>query len=101
MLRWCASDVSARGSRSGSSSRRSERRALIVRAMPHPPRERVLVTGGAGFIGSHLVDQLIDEGHGVTVLDNFSTGRRANLAHRQGNDRLTIVDGSVVDAGTV
>ena len=42
---------------------------------------RALVTGGGGFIGSHLVDRLLDEGYEVRVLDNFSTGRRENLAH--------------------
>ena len=42
---------------------------------------KCIVTGGAGFIGSHLVDQLIDLGYDVTVLDNFSTGRKENLEH--------------------
>ena len=42
---------------------------------------KTLVTGGAGFIGSNLVDELIHRGHHVVVLDNFSTGRRLNLSH--------------------
>ena len=40
-----------------------------------------VVTGGAGFIGSNLVDQLVRKGHEVIVIDNFSTGRRSNLSH--------------------
>tara|TARA_B100001123_G_C15284492_1_gene1015152 strand:+ start:923 stop:1915 length:993 start_codon:yes stop_codon:yes gene_type:complete len=47
-----------------------------------------LVTGGAGFIGSHLVDKLISLNHEVTVLDNFSTGRRDNLSHVKGKIKL-------------
>ena len=46
-----------------------------------------IVTGGAGFIGSHLVDALIKEEHNVTVLDNFSTGRRKNLKTDQKTDQ--------------
>jgi UDP-glucuronate decarboxylase len=45
------------------------------------PRERVVVTGGAGFVGSHLVDVLLSAGHSVTVIDDLSTGSRSNLAH--------------------
>ena len=44
-------------------------------------RKRILVTGGAGFVGSHLVDKLMQEGHEVTVIDNYFTGRRSNVEH--------------------
>lgn len=60
-----------------------------------------LVTGGAGFIGSHLVDRLIADGHSVTVLDNFSTGRPENLAHLKGNDRLRVVAADIADLATI
>ena len=57
----------------------------------------VLVTGGAGFIGSHVVERLCSEGMKVRVLDNFSTGRASNLEHLKGNPHLELVEGSIVD----
>ena len=57
---------------------------------------RALVTGGAGFIGSHLVDLLLSNGKEVTVLDDLSTGRRANLAHLD-ESRYRFVEGSAAD----
>jgi UDP-glucose 4-epimerase len=55
----------------------------------------VVVTGGAGFIGSHLVEALLGEGYPVRVVDNLSTGHRANLAHLEG--RFEWVDGDLAD----
>jgi UDP-glucuronate decarboxylase len=52
---------------------------------------RILITGGAGFIGSHLADALVVQGHNVVVADNFLTGRYANLRHLESHDRLSIV----------
>ncbi len=58
-----------------------------------------LVTGGAGFIGSHLVDELVRRGHAVRVLDDFSTGSRAHLAAVA--DRIEIVEGDIGERDTV
>jgi UDP-glucose 4-epimerase len=57
---------------------------------------RILVTGGAGFIGSHLCEKLVHEGHQVTAFDNFSTGRLSNLARLDGNQFFKIVEGSIL-----
>lgn len=62
---------------------------------------RILITGGAGFIGSHLAERLIAEGHSVTALDDLSTGRRENLASLAGNNRFRFVEGSILDAPLV
>jgi len=63
--------------------------------------QRLLVTGGAGFIGSHLTDALLDAGHEVVVLDDLSVGKSHNLAHHLGSSRLKFVEGSVLDAHLV
>jgi nucleoside-diphosphate-sugar epimerase len=57
--------------------------------------ELALVTGGAGFIGSHLVEALLGEGYSVRVVDNLATGHRANLAHLEG--RFEWIEGNVAD----
>ncbi len=57
----------------------------------------VLVTGGAGFIGSHTVDRLVGEGCRVVVLDDFSTGSRENLAAWCGDSRVVVIEGDVAD----
>ena len=58
---------------------------------------RALVTGGAGFIGSHLVDRLVERGDEVVVIDNCTTGREENLAAVLGHPRMRFVRGSVLD----
>lgn len=58
---------------------------------------RSVVTGGAGFIGSHLTEYLLDRGDHVVVVDDFSTGRRENLAALAEHPRLTVVEGSILD----
>jgi UDP-glucose 4-epimerase len=56
-----------------------------------------IVTGGAGFIGSHLVDRLLADGHKVTVLDNYSTGRPENLSHHEGHECLQVIEADIND----
>jgi UDP-glucose 4-epimerase len=58
---------------------------------------RILVTGGAGFIGSHLCQRLIADGHIVTVLDDFSTGRSSNLATLTNTKNFKLVQGSILN----
>ena len=71
---------------------RSRRRGLVP---------RYLVTGGAGFIGSHLVDALVGRGHSVIVLDDLSTGRHDNLAGHAGNPDFEFVLGSILNEALV
>jgi UDP-glucose 4-epimerase len=69
--------------------------------MPQPDRLFDLVTGGAGFIGSHLVDRLLADGRRVRVLDNLSVGRRNNLQQHAGNGDLEFSEGDVADPAAV
>ena len=59
--------------------------------------KRTLVTGGAGFLGSHLCDRFIAEGHEVICMDNFLTGRPDNIAHLIGNPRFTFIEHDVTN----
>lgn len=58
---------------------------------------RILITGGAGFLGSHLCDRLIEQGHDIICLDNFFTGRKANIQHLVGNPHFELVRHDVID----
>ena len=59
---------------------------------------RILITGGAGFIGSNLADRLLARGDEVLVIDNYATGRRDNLTD---HDALTVVEETIADADAV
>jgi len=62
---------------------------------------RILVTGGAGFIGSHLSERLVSIGHKVTVIDNFSTGSATNLQNLITSKSFTLVEGSILELTTL
>ena len=68
-----------------------------VKNLPNSERKRILVTGGAGFVGSHLVDRLMLLGHEVTVLDNFFTGSRTTVSHWVGHPNFEMVRHDVVE----
>jgi len=58
---------------------------------------RILITGGAGFIGSHLCDYLLEQGHEVIAIDNLSTGSTGNIAHLAGRERFHFIKHDVTD----
>ncbi|MBN2211957.1 MAG: SDR family oxidoreductase [Sedimentisphaerales bacterium] len=58
---------------------------------------KILITGGAGFIGSHLTERLLGEGHSVMVLDNFHTGSKDNILHLLDDNRLEVIRHDVID----
>jgi UDP-glucose 4-epimerase len=62
---------------------------------------KILVTGGAGFIGSHLCEHLISDGHVVTAIDDFSTGQAANLRHLVNSKDFSLIEGTILDSNTL
>lgn len=58
---------------------------------------KILITGGAGFVGSHLADKLIGEGHEITVIDDLSTGRYSNVEHLEGNPNFRLIIDTVLN----
>ncbi|MFA4826202.1 MAG: SDR family oxidoreductase [Methanoregula sp.] len=62
---------------------------------------KYLVTGGAGFIGSHITDNLLACGHEVIILDNFFSGRKENISHLEDNSKIHIINGSITDPATL
>ncbi len=69
----------------------------LYQRRPHiNTKKRILVTGGAGFIGSHLCEHLLEQGHEVICIDNFFTGLKDNIAHLSGNNRLELIRHDIV-----
>ena len=56
---------------------------------------KILVTGGAGFIGAHICDKLLEKGAKVVCLDNFLTGHRRDIEHNMGNPNFTLIEGDI------
>ena len=59
---------------------------------------KILITGGAGFVGSHLADRLVGEGDEITVIDDLSTGRYSNIAHLENHERFRLIIDTVLNA---
>ena len=68
---------------------------------PIPIGQWVVVAGGAGFIGSHLCDRLLTDGHRVVCVDDLSTGRAANIAHLDSDDRFRFIERDVCESGLI
>lgn len=76
---------------------RSQKTFPDVKYLNYKDKKRILVTGGAGFVGSHLVDVLMMQGHEVTVADNFFTGRKRNIEHWIGHENFELLNHDLVN----
>lgn len=72
-----------------------------VKFLTYKDRRRILITGGAGFVGSHLADRLMLEGHEVIVADNFFTGRKRNIEHWVGHANFELINHDIVNPLTI
>ncbi|XP_037939479.1 UDP-glucuronic acid decarboxylase 1 [Teleopsis dalmanni] len=75
----------------------SPRKYQKVKYLNYKNRKRILITGGAGFVGSHLVDTLMIQGHEVIVVDNFFTGRKRNVEHWLGHENFELIHHDIVN----
>ena len=62
---------------------------------------KTLVTGGCGFIGSHMVDRLVNDGHEVIIIDNLSSGSLRNIEHHKGNPKVQFHNADIADYDTI
>lgn len=69
----------------------------LVQYQNYRSKKRILVTGGAGFVGSHLVDRLMLQGHEVIVVDNFFTGRKSNVEQWTGHENFELIHQDIVN----
>uniref|UniRef100_A0A1A9WGG9 UDP-glucuronic acid decarboxylase 1 n=1 Tax=Glossina brevipalpis TaxID=37001 RepID=A0A1A9WGG9_9MUSC len=76
---------------------RTPRKYPKVQYQNYKNRKRILITGGAGFVGSHLVDVLMMAGHEIIVVDNFFTGRKRNVAHWLGHENFELIHHDIVN----
>jgi len=74
---------------------------MYTTQLPDHQRKKILVTGGAGFVGSHLVDKLMVEGHEVIVVDNFFTGQKKNIAHWLHHPNFSLIVHDVTESITL
>lgn len=84
------------GSTRNNEDERKGRVPLAV-GLKNKKNKRVLITGGAGFVGSHLVDRLMERGDNVIVVDNYFTGRKENVIHHIGNPNFELIRHDVVE----